>query len=237
MSVSDTMLTQSPPAGKVTQYVMDYAGVLSPNQKNFLIQKLKAFEDSTSNQVVVYIINSLNGNSLEDYSHDIAEKNKVGQKGKDNGAMLLIAIDDRKLRIEVGYGLEGVLTDALSSSIIRNEIEPSFRKGNYFEGIDKGITAIFSVTKNEYKPDKKKSPAEKGGFVAVFFVAFFLLYLFIQFIKGIFGFGSVNTGSRGRGWYGSGGFFGGGGGFFGGGGGGFSGGGGSFGGGGASGSW
>jgi len=108
MSVSDTMLTQSPPAAKVTQYVMDYAGVLSPNQKSFLIQKLKSFEDSTSNQVVVYIINSLNGNSIEEYSHEIAEKNKVGQKGKDNGVMLLIAIDDRKLRIEVGYGLKAL---------------------------------------------------------------------------------------------------------------------------------
>lgn len=245
MSVSDTLLSQTPAPTKVTQYIMDFAGVLKPAQKSYLTQKLKAFEDSTSNQVIVYIVNSLNGKSIEDYSYEVAEKNKVGHKGKDNGVLLLIAIDDRKMRIEVGYGLEGVLTDALSSSIIRNEISPSFKKGDYYGGIEKGLNAIFLATKNEYKAEKEKTIPERIGFVAVFFVLMFFLLAFIQFIKGILGFGSVSTGNKRSGWHGSGGWFIGGGGFggFGGGssggfgGGGFTGGGGSFGGGGASGSW
>ena len=244
MNVTDTNLANPNPDTRIRQYVMDYAGVLNANQRNYLSQKLKAFEDSTSNQVIVYIVSSLDGESLEEYSHNIAEKNKIGQKGKDNGVLLLVAIDDRKIRIETGYGLEGALTDALSSSIIRNEIAPYFKSGKYFDGIDNGLNAIFLATKNEYKADKR-TPAERGGLLAVIIVILFFIFLFIQFIKGIFGFGSVYSGTNRKGWFGSGGFWifppGGGssssgGGFFGGGG-GFSGGGGSFGGGGASGSW
>lgn len=86
---------------------------------------------------------------------DFAEKNKIGKKDRNNGVLLLIVKNDRKLRIEVGYGLEGALTDAASSSIIRNEITPKFKQGNYYDGINAGVDAIIAVTKGEYAGDKR----------------------------------------------------------------------------------
>ena len=105
---------------KITRYVTDETNTLTQSQMNALLKKLEDFDKETSTQIVVYMIQSLNGESLEDYSHTIAEKNGIGRKGKDNGVLLFIVKGDRKLRIEVGYGLEGVLTDAFSSQIIRN---------------------------------------------------------------------------------------------------------------------
>jgi uncharacterized protein len=194
------------------------------------------------------MIQSLEGESLEDVSHTIAEKNKIGRKGKDNGVLLFIAKSDRKIRIEVGYGLEGALTDAVSSQIIRKEIAPSFRNNNYYEGINKGTDAIISVTKGEYTTDKKDSNGISGlsclGIPIFVLLVFGIIFfsIFMSIIRRIFGFGrKMYSGGKRGGWsnWGGGGFFGGGGSSFGGGGGfsGFSGGGGSFGGGGASGSW
>ena len=107
-------------------WVHDLADVLSADAKARLERILRAERDSTSNQISVLVIRSLNGGSLEDYSLRVAEKWQPGQADKDNGVLLLISIDDRKVRIEVGYGLEGSLTDAMSSRIIRNEIAPRF---------------------------------------------------------------------------------------------------------------
>jgi uncharacterized protein len=122
--------------------VNDYADILSPNTKSELERELKAFEDSTSNQVAILTINSLDGANLEEYSVNVAQTWKLGQKGKDNGVLLLVVKDDRKMRIEVGYGLEGTLTDALCSTIIQREILPRFRKGDYNSGVKAGIDAI-----------------------------------------------------------------------------------------------
>lgn len=231
---------------KLVQYVTDETGTLSSSQVSTLSQKLQNFDKQTSTQIVVYMIQSLDGESLEDVSHTIAEKNKIGRKGKDNGVLLFIAKSDRKIRIDVGYGLEGVLTDAISSQIIRNEIAPSFRNNNFYEGIDNGIESIMSVTKGEYTADKKSDNGISG--ISCLGIPIFILMVFgiiffsiiISIIRRILGFGR-NIYSKGNKWsnWGGGGFFGGGGSSFGGGGGfsGFSGGGGSFGGGGASGSW
>lgn len=135
------------------QRVHDDAHVLKQETVDQLEKKLKAYEDSTSNQVAVLIIQSLDGEVLEEYSIHVVEKWKLGQKGKDNGVLLLIAVDDHKMRIEVGQGLEGVLTDALSSRIIRNEIAPEFRRGNYDDGITAGIAGIIKAIGGEYKAD------------------------------------------------------------------------------------
>lgn len=233
---------------KLVQYVTDETGTLSSGEISSLSQKLQNFDKNTSNQIVVYMINSLEGESLEDVSQTIAEKNKIGRKGKDNGVLLFIAKKDRKIRIEVGYGLEGVLTDALCSQIIRNDITPSFKNNNFNEGINKGVEAIISVTKGEYTADKKSSKDLNA--ISCFGIPIFIIIVFgiiffsilMSIIRRIFGFGrKMYSGGRGNKWsnWGGGGFFGGGGSSFGGGGGfsGFSGGGGSFGGGGASGSW
>lgn len=227
---------------KVKKYVTDKTGTLNSVQINSLEQKLAAFEKETSNQVVVWMEPSLDGNSVEDRSYEIAEQNGIGQKDKNNGVLLYIAKNDRKLRIEVGYGLEGALTDALCSQIIRNEITPNFKKGNFFEGINAGVEAIIKTTKGEYTAEKESSNEDPiGGICCIPFpiIIFLIIFIFV-FILPIFSriFGrnkgksrSSNwwfTGGSGSGWSsGSSGWSGGG----------FSGGGGSFGGGGSSGSW
>src|SRR5579862_3406873 len=118
----------------ISRRVTDLSGTLSADETKQLEANLQEFESATSNQIAVLMIPSLNGESLEDFSISVTDKNKFGKKGRDNGVLLIIAKVDKKMRIEVGYGLEGTLTDALSSSIIRNEIAPRFRDGDYFGG-------------------------------------------------------------------------------------------------------
>lgn len=234
------------PAISVKSYVTDQTGTLTQSQINDLQQKLVNFEKETSNQVVVYVTQTLGGESLEESSYEIAQQNGIGQKGKDNGVLLFIVIGDRKLRIEVGYGLEGALPDALCDQIIRKEITPLFKQGKYYDGIDAGVDAIISATKGEYTQDKQTTKTEKQFSVGVcgLPIVVFLIFLFFGFsiivsiIRRIFGWGR-RSGTRGW-WYTGGSGWGSGSSWSGGssfGGGGFSGGGGSFGGGGASGSW
>lgn len=227
---------------QVKTYVTDKTGTLTATQLKSLESKLAAFEKETSNQLVVWMEPSLDGNSVEDRSYELAEQNGIGQKGKNNGVLLYIAKDDRKLRIEVGYGLEGALTDALSSQIIRKEITPQFKKGNFFEGINAGVDAIIQATKGEYTADKDSDESEPlGGICCVPFpVIVFLIIFFFVFLMPIFSriFGR-NKGKKSSNWW----YTGGSGSSWSSGsssgwsGGGFSGGGGSFGGGGSSGSW
>lgn len=133
--------------------VHDEANVLSPQTVQQLEAQLKLHGDSTSNQIAILIIPSLEGEVIEDYALRVAEKWKLGQKEKDNGALLLVAIEDRKMRIEVGYGLEGVLTDALCSRIIRNEMAPNFRRGDYDTGVVAAVTAMIQAIGGEYVAD------------------------------------------------------------------------------------
>ena len=217
------------PEGRVT----DQTRTLSPDEIAALERKLSTFEQETTNQIAVLLIPSLEGDSLEDYSIRLAEKWKIGQKEKNNGAILLIVKDDRKIRVEVGYGLEGALPDALSGAIIRNEIAPRFKAGQFYQGIEAGIDAIMAATKGEYKarPEKKSS-------ILAAWLPLLIPLVFLGFFVWLASRGRrrhYHSGGSG-GWASGGGFFGGG---FSGGdsGGGFSGGGGSFGGGGASGSW
>lgn len=126
----------------LNRYVTDKTNTLTSTQLNDLEYRLKTYEDTTSNQIVILIISSLEGEDLFDFSHRVAEKNKIGQRGKDNGILILVVKDERKIRIEVGYGLEGVVPDAVASSIIRNIIAPYFKAGNYYEGLLKGIETL-----------------------------------------------------------------------------------------------
>ena len=145
--------------------VNDYAGILSSETVSDLNSMLKSFEDSTSNQVVVLTISSLNGENLEEYSIKVAQTWKLGQKGKDNGVLLLVAKDDRKIRIEVGYGLEGTLTDALCSSIIQREILPKFRNKDYDNGVTAGVVSILGAINGTFTPEQSSS--ENMGFPEV----------------------------------------------------------------------
>jgi uncharacterized protein len=218
------------PEGRVT----DHTGTLSQNEIAALEQKLAAFERETTNQTAVLLIPSLEGDNLEDYSIRLAEKWKIGQKGKNNGVILLVVKNERRLRIEVGYGLEGAIPDALAGFIIRNDIAPQFKAGQFYGGIDAGITAIMAATKGEYKAPRKRERRARAmpWFPFLPFILFFGVAAVANLIARK---RHYHSGGR-HGWTTGGGFFGGG---FSGGesGGGFSGGGGDFGGGGASGDW
>jgi uncharacterized protein len=219
-------------------WVYDEVGVLSPGMAQRINQAIRQHEDSTSNQIGVLIISSLDGYPLEQYALEVAEAWGIGNKQKDNGVLLLFVIQDRKVRIEVGYGLEGSLTDAMSNRIIRNEIAPRFSAGDYDGGVAQAVVAIMRVIEGEYINDDPR-PEEKDVGSSLFTILI-IIVLVIAMSKGG-GRGGRGGGywSSGGGWIGGGGFGGSsGGGFSGGGGfGGSFGGGGGFGGGGASGSW
>jgi len=220
---------------KAGGYVNDYADMLSGDAQYKLEQALANYEAQTSNQLVLATFPSMEGDSLEDFSIRLAEAWGVGTKENDNGIILLIFRDDRKMRIEVGYGLEDMVTDATAGLIINNEIAPYFKEAEYERGILAGLSAIIDASSGKYegtgrsayqRPGKKPSAGQQLLMILLFlfFPMFFRFFLFGVLFRG-FGFG-------GRGAYGGyGGFGGGGGGGFGGFGGG------GFGGGGASGGW
>lgn len=159
-----SVVAQKPIAELWGLHVHDEANVLSQQTVDYLENQLKVYEDSTSNQIAILIIASLDGDPVEEYSLRVAEKWKLGQKDKDNGVLLLISVDDHKIRIEVGEGLEGVLTDALSSRIIRNELAPNFRKDDYGAGVRSGVNAIIAVIGGEYTAeDANENSIEELG--------------------------------------------------------------------------
>ena len=133
--------------------VNDYAGMLSLSMVSSLEAKLAGLERTDSTQIAVLTVPSLEGDSLDDFSIRVAEQWKIGQKKLDNGALLIIARDERKARIEVGYGLEGSLTDLVSGRIIDDIIRPHFRAGNYDEGVNAAVDAMISVVRGEFKAD------------------------------------------------------------------------------------
>ncbi|HKC52471.1 MAG TPA: TPM domain-containing protein [Myxococcota bacterium] len=220
---------------------MDRAGLLSPETRRSLEQSLEAFEAKTGHQIVVHVTPSLEGLPIEEYSMRVAEAWKIGQKGLDDGVILTVAPNDREVRIEVGYGLEGVLPDAIGARIIREQIAPEFRAGRMDAGVVAGVRAIEAVTVGEVLPLPQRPGAQLGRYAAWIQIAWIVFILLIILARSpllwlLFGLrGFPASGYRRGGGFGASGGFGGGG--FGSGGGGFSGGGGGFGGGGASGRW
>lgn len=188
---------------KLNARVTDETWTLHPDFIAALEKQLKDHEKKTSNQIAVYIIPSLEGENLEEFSIKVAETWKLGQKGKDNGVLLLVAKEDRKIRIEVGYGLEGDLTDIMCRYIIENEIKPYFKKGEYDVGIQNGVKIIMKTIEGEYQMPEPKdyshlgplsflgelSPAsEEMPIVLRIFLSFFIL-----FVLGIFTYFAANA--------------------------------------------
>jgi len=226
------------------EWVTDQADLLTVSQRDALTAKLRGYADTTSTQIVVVIVSTLNGLSESDYATQLGREWGVGQR-HNNGAVILMQPNapegQRRSFIATGFGLEGSIPDAIAARIVRNVMIPQFRNGNYYAGIDQAVDAIMLAARGEFSAlDKESEPVPFG----------FLLFLLILFVFVIYmaikhgGTGTPNMGSSGRGgrrssgpivWGGGGGFGGSGGGGFGGGG--FSGGGGSFGGGGAGGRW
>lgn len=241
-------IPEKPAAGLGQTAVYDYVGLLNQGQNINLRNKLLRYADSTSTQIVIAIIGSTNGEDLGLVTADWGQKWGIGQADEDNGILILLARDDRKIDIGTGYGIEYRMTDLMTERIINRVIIPEFKRGNYYGGLDKGADAIFAALNGEFKEDREFS--KDSGFPIQTFIVFgFFILMIILSIKnknkGGDGNGSHRGGgslldiivlsSLGRGGFGSssGGFGGssGGGGF----GGGF--GGGGFGGGGAGGSW
>ena len=240
-------LAQSAPAfPSLTARVVDAAGLLKPEERAALEERLKAHEERTTDQVVVASVRSLQGFTVEDYANRLFRHWQLGQKAKNNGVLLLVAPSERKVRIEVGYGLEGALTDALSKVIIATAMAPRFREGDFAGGIRAGIDAVLSILTGDAEEWQRRAKvrSDEGSGIDMVAVLFMLLVLFLIVRAMMAGGGPrrYHRTRRGRwivvptggGMFG-GGWGGGGGGWSGGGG--FSGGGGSSGGGGASGSW
>ena len=241
LTLAFTARAAEPTYPALTGRVVDDAGVLSASTKSGLTQMLADFErTSGGTQVVVVTLKSLQGLPIEDFGYQLLRHWGIGQKDKNNGALLIVAPTERKVRIEVGYGLEGTLTDALSRTIIERDIVPAFKRGDLNGGVLAGTAAVVRVLGGDATAVAAQQPARgwQGNAlpiipfgINIIFIVLFLM-LFMRHRRGFWGYGGPYIG----GGYGGGGF--GGGGFSGGSsGGGFSGGGGSSGGGGASGSW
>jgi len=234
--------------------VNDYAGILNENQFRRLELKLERFNDSSSTQIVVILVKSLNGITKEEFADRVGEKWGVGQKGKNNGIIVLVKPkyqnEKGDARISVAYGLEGVIPDATAKRVVENDMMPYFKAGDYFTGIDRATNTLISLSKGEFTADQYKKKTEGSPFrLLVPIIIIIIIFIFMRRNSGK----HYSTGSKGtsvwtalwlasmmgsRGGEGSWGDFRSGGGSFGGGGGGFGGfGGGSFGGGGAGGSW
>lgn len=240
--------------------VNDFADMLTSQEESLLSQKLVAYARETSTQIVVVTEESLEGEDIFDYSVRLAENWKIGQEGKNNGILIYVAEQDRQLRIQTGYGVEGFLTDAMARRIIENVIKPAFRVGRIYDGLDRATDVIMELGKGEYTADDWEGKNSEGG-VPLILILVVIIIIIVIFSNasdedddddgGYYRGGKYDMdrryrrrgrGNRGGGWIvfpggGFGGFDGGGGGggFGGGGFGGF--GGGSFGGGGAGGSW
>ena len=155
--------------------VNDYANMLSPGVSQRLEQLLADFESSDSTQIVVLTITSLEGESLEEYAIKVAEAWRIGQTKLDNGAILLISKQEHKIRIEVGRGLEGVLTDLVSGRIIRGDMSPHFKNNDYDTGITAGVASIMKVVRGEYKAQPRDLKQGKKGAEPVYTLLIFLL--------------------------------------------------------------
>ncbi len=231
---------QIPDKPKLETSVYDKANLLTAAQKQSIEKKLIRYADSTSTQIVVVTIHSLEGHNINLYAAEWAHKWGIGQADKDNGLLFLIAKDDRKMAIQVGYGLEHLLTDAMSRRIIETVVAPYFKRGDYYSGIDAGTDAMIQTLAGEYTNDAELSSGTSFPFILVLIIFFIVFLLIVRSGKsggtgGGYrssgsgpiilggGFGGFGSGSSGGG-FGGGGFSGG----FGGGG---------FGGGGASGGW
>lgn len=218
--------------------VNDYTGTLTPDQQNDIERKLVAFDDSTSTQIAVIIIKSLEGADISDFALKLGREWGVGGKDYNNGVVFLISIEDRKINISTGYGVEGALPDITAKHIIEDVVKPNFKGSDYYRGIDEGTDAIIKAVKGEYQTPRKKKGTPSGSIIIALIIAIIILSAL-----GGGGSGGTMMGRRGYRRFGGGpmffpmggGFGGSGGSSSGGGFGGF--GGGSFGGGGASGGW
>ncbi|WP_431199040.1 TPM domain-containing protein [Mucilaginibacter sp. P25] len=160
--------------------VTDYTNTLNPADKQRLETKLVAFNDSTSTQIAVVILKSTGSYDINDYGVQLLRKWGIGQKDKNNGVLVLVAIGDRKMSIQTGYGAEGALPDIVTQDIIQNDLKPHFKQGDYYGGLDAGTNSIIKAMKGEYKAAKKQKQSNGGpaGFIVIVIVVVILILVF-----------------------------------------------------------
>ncbi len=168
-----------PEIPKFQTSVYDYANVLSAGEKSQLEEKLIKYSDSTSTQIVVITIESLKGEDVSQLATKWAHTWGLGQAKEDNGVIILVSKEDRKIAINPGYGLEDRLTAGIGGEIIRNIIIPEFKAGSYYNGLDKGADAIFDVFNGKYKGTRKGDKDDSGGIPIIFFIILFIIILVI----------------------------------------------------------
>jgi uncharacterized protein len=185
---------------KPSTLVNDYTGTLTEVQKQQLENKLVAFDDSSSTQIAIAIVKSVGQYDINDYALGLGRKWGVGGAKKNNGVMIVVALGDRKIAMQTGYGLEGALPDIITKRIIDNEIKPYFKEGDYYSGLDAGTTAIIKYTKGEYKNENPKAKrSQKNAGSGIFIIIIIIVVIIIIIRKGGGGGGSQVLGGRGSG--------------------------------------
>lgn len=161
--------------------VTDVANVLSTEQRQILEQKLVALDDSTSNQIAIVLIPTLDGYGVEEYANKLFRDWGIGSKGTNNGVLILAAINDRKVWIEVGYGLEGAIPDIVASDIYRKKIVPAFKEGNYYRGLDDAINSLGKAAAGEYKVkrERKGTGGTSGKSILTFVIILFVVLMIV----------------------------------------------------------
>lgn len=166
---------------KPNTLVTDFTNTLSDTEQQQLEHKLVAFDDSTSTQIAVVIMKSVGSYDINDYAQRLGRAWGIGQKGKNNGVVVLVAIGDRKVSIQTGYGVEAVLPDIVTHEIIQNDIGPNFKAGNYYAGLDAGTNDIIKYVKGEYKSPKKPQEVNKNAGSAAILIIIVVVILIIIF--------------------------------------------------------
>ncbi|MDX2196241.1 MAG: TPM domain-containing protein [Cytophagales bacterium] len=180
-----------PPMPSPPRLVNDYCGTLSPEQASALENKLRKYSDSTSTQLTVVIEPSLEGDDVFDYSFRLAQSWGLGEKGKNNGVLIYFAMQERKIRIQVGYGLEAKITDAATKQIIEHILKPAFKERMYYEGIDEATNIMIQLASGEYKGVAKSKKKSIGGIGTYIFLALIILYIISKFFRGGSNYGST----------------------------------------------
>lgn len=169
-----------PKAPNPPRLVNDFANKLTPEEANQLEQKLVALDESTSNQIAIVIVNSLGGYDIQDYATKLFRDWGIGNKKTNNGVLILASIEDRKIRIEAGYGLEGAIPDITAGSIIRNTITPAFKKGKFYDGLNAATDDLAKAAAGEYKtPREKKGKGTSGGSILGFLIILFVVLMIV----------------------------------------------------------
>lgn len=169
---------------KPNKLVNDYTGTLSSSQIQQLEQKMVAFDDSSSTQIAIAILKSVGDYDISEYALELGRKWGVGNKGKNNGVLIVVALGDRKISIQTGYGVEGALPDLYARRIIDNDIKPHFKTGDYYAGLEAGTDAIIRYTKGEYKNDKPKKDASGGGVSGILIIIIIVVVVIIVLKRG-----------------------------------------------------